>query len=171
MRTIENAGLVCMVGWKGRAWIKLKLATVHCSAAPYHGESNGSVKVLHLGRGRLSVKIPKWKWSRRGSIPAAKHDAQKRFQAANGRSSLAKLQLINLSECITNLLNLAHQGFLSQIVLPSVQYSNKWFNSICHQHLCSAACPYGKVVHFHHRHLEDPNPGVGLCLGGGTNPE
>ena len=33
MRTIENAGLVCMVGWKGRAWIKLKLATVHCSAA------------------------------------------------------------------------------------------------------------------------------------------
>ena len=111
MRTIENAGLVCMVGWKGRAWIKLKLATVHCSAAPYHGESNGSVKVVHLWRGRLSEKIPKWKWSRRGSIPAAKHDGQKRFQAANERSSLAKLQLMNLSEYVTNLLNLAQQGF------------------------------------------------------------
>ena len=51
-----------MVGWKGRAWIKLKLDTVHCSAPPYQGESNGSVepeqKWCIWGVGGLSEKVP-----------------------------------------------------------------------------------------------------------------
>ena len=51
-----------MVGWKGRAWIKLKLDTVHCTAPPYQGESNGSVepeqKWCIWGVGGLSEKVP-----------------------------------------------------------------------------------------------------------------